>query len=120
MICLIEGGIMISFTTVAVFEFVHVLAFLLLGDIVFFGEPGIWLAYNIAMAIYVCILIFLVIINRGDEPEISPVPSIASMDKALFEFSRDNKGTYLTIYVVLFVSMLGLGKFVIRAGGLHL
>jgi len=110
---------MISFTTVAVFEFVHVLAFILIGDILFMNEPGMRLAYYIVMGVYILVLGFLSIINRGDGPEISAWESIAKMDRVLFDFSKNNTVAYLGIYVILFGSCLFVGKFIIKSIGLY-
>ncbi|MCD8552386.1 hypothetical protein [Seleniivibrio sp.] len=110
---------MISFTTVAVFEFVHVLVFILLGDVLFMNEPRMRLAYYIVMGVYIIVLGTLSLLNRGDEPELCALDSIAKLDRFLFDFSKDNTTAYVGIYLVLFGSCLFIGKLVIKSVGFY-
>ncbi|MGE4266423.1 MAG: hypothetical protein AB7F25_03215 [Deferribacterales bacterium] len=110
---------MISFTTVAVFEFVHVLVFILLGDVLFMNEPKMRLAYYIVMGVYIIVLGSLSLLNRGDEPELCALDSVAKLDRFLFDFSRNNTISYVGIYVVLFGSCLFVGKFIIKSVGIY-
>jgi hypothetical protein len=110
---------MISFTTVAIFEFVHVLVFLLIGDVLFMNEPKMRIAYYVVMGMYIILLAFLSIINRGDEPELCPLESVAKLDRALFDFSKNNTVAYISIYLVMFGSLFAAGKYLIHAANLY-